>query len=144
MVGFSAFNLWSFYCDFGFTLVSLQRFEEAVPYLEFGLQRNAAVPHAQNALGYAFAYLNQLQQAQDSFARGLEYDPENALMFNNLAVVWMLAGVFQQAAQGLEQAVTLEGEHPAFVYNIMLLKQAAQTGVLEGTPRLELFFSRST
>ena len=84
-VGFSPFNLWMLYVDYGFTLVALGRFEEAIEPLEKGLQRNAAVPHGQNALGmglkgplgavsmargYAYASLQQLQQAQDVLARG--------------------------------------------------------------------------
>lgn len=55
-----------------------------------------------------------------SGCRGLEYDPENPVLWSNLAVVarpklmrcpnevWMLAGAFQQAAQGLEKALTIE------------------------------------
>ncbi|CAE8611541.1 unnamed protein product [Polarella glacialis] len=96
------------YTDYGFTLVALGRFEEAVGPLQQGLTRNAAVPHAQNALGYAFANMQMLQEAQDAFAQGLEYDPENPLIWSNLAVVWMAAGAFQQAAQGLEKALALE------------------------------------
>merc|ERR1712046_13120 len=110
-VGFSAFNLWMLYIDYGFTLVALSRFEDAVPQLEYGLQRNTAVPHGLNALGYAQASMNQLQQAQDAFAKGLEYDPENPILWNNLAVVWMAAGALQQAAQGLERALLLEPEN---------------------------------
>ena len=39
---------------------------------------------------------------------GLEYDPDNPLLWSNLAVVWIVAGAFQQAAQGLEKALTIE------------------------------------
>merc|ERR1712048_1388487 len=110
------FNLWMMYVDYGFSLVALSRYEDAIPALEHGLRMNAAVPHGQNALGYAFASLNQLQQSQDTFAKGLEYDPENAIFWNNLGVVWMIAGAFPQAAQGLERALLLEPEHPTFVH----------------------------
>merc|ERR1719188_146085 len=36
-VGFSNFNLWMLFVDYGFTLVALGRHEEAVPNLERGL-----------------------------------------------------------------------------------------------------------
>ncbi|CAK8999502.1 Protein O-mannosyl-transferase TMTC4 (Transmembrane and TPR repeat-containing protein 4) [Durusdinium trenchii] len=142
-VGFSPFNLWMLYVDYGFTLVALGRFEEAIPALEKGLSRNAAVPHGQNALGYAFASLNQLQEAQDVLARGLEYDPENPVLWSNLAVVWMVAGAFQQAAQGLEKALTIEPENRVVIHNVMVLKGAAQSGYLTESPKLDLFFSRN-
>lgn len=142
-VGFSAFNLWMLYVDYGFTLVSLSRFAEAIQALEVGLQRNTAVPHGLNALGFAHAHLQQLQEAQDAFAKGLEYDPDNPILWNNLAAVWMLAGALQQAAQGLERALLLEPQNPVIVHNAILLKQAAEAGGgLTASPRLELFFSR--
>jgi len=144
-VGFSPFNLWMLYVDFGFTLVALQRFQEALQPLEYGLRKNTAVPHGLNALGYAYASLQRPQEAQDTLVKGLEYDPDNALLWNNLAVVWMAAGALQQAVQGLEKALTLEPNHPSIVHNAILLKEAAQNGgVIVDRPRLELFFSRAT
>ncbi|CAJ1386751.1 unnamed protein product, partial [Effrenium voratum] len=142
-VGFSAFNLWMLYVDYGFTLVALNRFEEAIQPLEHGLSRNAAVPHGQNALGYALASLNQLQEAQDVFARGLEYDPENPVLWSNLAVVWMAAGAWQQAAQGLEKALLIEPDNQVVIHNAVLLKGVAQTGQLSAQPKLDLFFSKN-
>jgi len=145
LVGFSQFNLWMLYVDFGFTLVALSRFEEAVPPLKQGLGLNLAVPHGLNALGYAHASLEQLQEAQDSFVKALEYDPDNPSIWSNLAVVWMVAGAFQNAAHGLERALLQEPNHPVFVHNALLLKQAAEKGgAIEGRPRLDLYFSRTT
>lgn len=143
-VGLSAHNLYSLYIDYGFTLVTLKRFDEALPLLDQGLKRNLAVPHGLNALGFAHVHSQGLQEAQDAFAKGLDYDPENGQIWNNLAVVWMLAGAYQQAAQGMEKALLLEPDNPSFIYNAMLLRDAATLGTaLAGTPRLELFFSRS-
>merc|ERR1711915_88754 len=102
--------------------------EEAIVPLQTGLGRNSAVPHGQNALGYAFASLNMLQEAQDAFAKGLEYDPDNPVVWSNLAVVWMVAGAVQQAAQGLEKALMLEPDNAAVVHNAVLLREAAQNG----------------
>eukprot|EP00927_Polykrikos_kofoidii_P070802 TRINITY_DN67186_c0_g1_i1.p1 TRINITY_DN67186_c0_g1~~TRINITY_DN67186_c0_g1_i1.p1 ORF type:complete len:706 (-),score=96.84 TRINITY_DN67186_c0_g1_i1:396-2513(-) len=144
-IGFSQFNLWMLYVDYGFALTALSQFEQAVPALEHGLRVNAAIPHGQNSLGYAYANLHQMQNAQDAFARGLEYDPDNCIIWNNLAVVWMTAGALQQAAQGLERALLLEPEHPTLVHNAVLLKNAFDVGGIEqlpAKPRLELFFSR--
>lgn len=145
LVGFSRFNIWMLYIDFGFALVSRSRFEEAIPMLDEGLKLNLAVPHGLNALGYAHAHLQNLQQAQDAFATGLEYDPDNPVIWNNLAVVWMTAGALENAAQGIERALTLEPNHPTFIHNAMILQRAAENGgVLEAGPRMEMFFSRAT
>merc|ERR1712224_852830 len=143
MVGFSRFNLWMLYVDYGFNLVALSRFEDALQPLKQGLSFNTAIPHGLNALGYAHVNLNQMQEAQDAFAQGLEYDPENPIIWNNLAVVWMIAGALQQAAQALEKALVLEPMAPVIVHNAMLLKTAVERGVMpEGQPKLDLFFSR--
>merc|ERR1711972_135887 len=104
-IGFSRGNIWMLYVDYGFTLVALSRFEEGVQPLKQGLGINLELPHGLNALGYAHANLNQLQEAQDAFAKGLEYDPDNPIIWSNLGVIWMIAGALQQAAQALERAI---------------------------------------
>lgn len=142
-VGFSHFNLYMFYVDYGFALVSVNRFEEAIEPLRVGLKRNAALPHGQNALGFAYVRLNQLQEAQDAFATGLEYDPDNALIWNNLACVWMIAGAFDQAEKGLQRALELEPETAVIHHNAIVFNQAVQSGgAFSSHPRLELFFTR--
>lgn len=141
-VGFSGFNLWMLYTDYGFALTASGRHEEAIPALQEGLRRNAAVPHAQNALGYSLASFQRLQEAQDALAKGLEHDPDNPILWNNLAVVWMIAGAFQQAAQGLERALQQEPNQPTFLHNALLLQSAVQAGGMERMPRMELFFSK--
>mmetsp|Transcript_73287 Transcript_73287/g.238425 ORF Transcript_73287/g.238425 Transcript_73287/m.238425 type:complete len:675 (+) Transcript_73287:115-2139(+) len=142
-VGFSQFNLYMLYIDYGFALVSLARFEEAIPSLQTGLNKNMAVPHGLNAMGYAYTSLNMLQEAQDAFAKGLEYDPDNAVLWSNLAVVWMAGGALQQAAQGLEKALQLEPDNPAALQNAQLLQDAVENGgYVAARPRLELFFTR--
>ncbi|CAK0854698.1 unnamed protein product [Prorocentrum cordatum] len=147
-VGFAAFNLWMYYVDPQRFAASPKRFEQGIPLLEQGLQRNTAVPHGLNAVGYAYASLQMLQEAQDWLAKGLEYDPDNPVIWNNIAAVWMLAGAFQNAAQGLEKALTLEPSNPMVVHNVLLLRRAAEpgvgSGVLDAAPQLELFFSRTT
>lgn len=144
LVGFSRFNLYMLYVDYGFTLVALKRFDEAIEPLTRGLDLNLDVPHGLNALGYAYARLERLQEAHDAFAKGLEYDPENAILWNNLAAIFMVAGQLQPAATGLERALLLEPQHGIIVHNAMLLKEAAATGQLIAMPQLaELFFSRT-
>lgn len=64
------------------------------------------------------------------------------MLWSNLAVVWMVAGAFQQAAQGFEKALLLEPENPVIVHNVMLLRGVSQTGALTGQPRLDLFFTK--
>jgi len=142
-VGFSRFNLFGLYVDHGFTLVMLQRFEEAIPHLKHGLSLNLDVGHGLNALGFAYTHLRQLQSAHEVFIKGLEYDPDNSILWNNLAAILLLNGDLPQAAQALERALVLEPENHMVVHNIQLLKRAAAAGVLDAAPKLELFFTRS-
>eukprot|EP00438_Fugacium_kawagutii_P022016 Skav200852 [mRNA] locus=scaffold2484:74196:91601:+ [translate_table: standard] len=93
------------YIETGRYQLALERFEkilqpwQAIGPLEKGLSRNAAVPHGQNALG-------------------LEYDPENPLIWSNLAVAprwrvetdWHLVGIhigFRDGLSGPSEEITI-------------------------------------
>jgi len=142
LVGFFRFNLCMLYVDYGFALVASNRFEEAIPLLKQGLDFNLAVPHGLNALGYSYAHTLHLQEAQDTFAKGLEYDPENPIIWSNLGALYITAGHGQPAAQALERALTIEPHHEAAIHNAMILKHG--TNGMSSMPRYELFFSKPT
>merc|ERR1712183_1109295 len=75
-IGFGGYNMFALYVDYGFTLTILKRdLETAVNALEHGLRINADLPYAWNALGVAFYHLGLMQEAQDSLAKGLKWDP---------------------------------------------------------------------
>merc|ERR1711957_1118322 len=131
-LGFGRFNIWALHIDYGFTLMLLSRFEEALPQLSHGLSLNEDVPHGLNALGYSFANLGQADEARGAFERGLHYDPENPYLLNNLAVTLMGAGQVQAGAGFLEKAVEAEPNIPAFAHNVRVLKQLVEMNQLPG------------
>lgn len=108
---------------------------------------NADLPHGWNALGISFANLNMMQEAQDSFAKGLEYDPEHPFLWNNMGAVWMMSGAFEQAPQAIEKALAQEPDNPIFQYNYQYLVQVSEGkgGELQAQgikPRMDMFYNR--
>ncbi|CAD7937890.1 unnamed protein product [Amoebophrya sp. A25] len=144
-IGFAGYNTFALFADYGFTLVILKRYEEAVNALEHGLKINADLPHAWNALGVAFGHMDMLQESQDAFANGLKWEADQPFLWNNLAAIWMRAGAFEQAQMGVMKALEAEPENPVFLFNMQLLQFIAngQPEVLnEHKPRMEMFYNR--
>eukprot|EP00392_Amoebophrya_sp_AT5.2_P001867 g1872.t1 len=165
-IGFAGYNTFALFVDYGFTLVILKRYEEAVnaiehglkinadlPHgyeeavnaIEHGLKINADLPHGWNALGVAYGNMNMLQEAQDAFASGLKWEPEQSFLWSNLAAIWLMAGAVEQAQMGLTKALEMEPENPVFQYNAQILQflTNGQQDVMEKhKPRLELFYNR--
>ncbi|CAE8627465.1 unnamed protein product, partial [Polarella glacialis] len=143
-LGFGAFNIYALYVDYGFTLMMLQRFEEAVHQLQLGLARNEDVPHGLNALGYSLISLRRPEEAQTAFERGLHYEPDNPYLRNNLGVTLMLAGNLDVGAEMVVRAAQMEPRVPAFTHNAILIRKLADTGSWpEEQLVLELFFNRA-
>jgi len=142
-LGFGTFNIYALYVDYGFTLMMLRRFEEAIPHLLHGLKLNEDVPHGLNALGYSYVSLGRLQDAIAAFERGLYYEPENPYLMNNLGASLMMAGQVDRGGSFLSKAAVADPSVPTFHYNMQLLQVMVQT---QTWPReqfgLELFFNR--
>jgi len=142
-LGFGSFNLYALYVDYGFTLMMLRRFEEAVPQLIHGLSLNEDVPHGLNALGYSLMQLRRTEEARAAFQRGLHYDPDNPYLLNNLGVTLLLGGELQAGLELVARALESEPEIPAFVRNGFVVRALAETGRWpEEQLVLELFFNR--
>jgi len=142
-LGFGRFNIYALHVDYGFTLMMLRRYEDAIPTLQQGLSLNEDVPHGLNALGYSFVQLGRHQEAADAFQRGLGYDPANPFLLNNLGVVNMMAGNFDAGAQLIAQAVQLEPQTPSFLYNAQMVQTMVETNRWPTQQFvLELFFNR--
>merc|ERR1711972_1196293 len=107
-LGFGRFNLYALYIDYGFSLMMLRQYEDALPHLQQGLSLNEDVPHGLNALGYSLMQLSRPQEAQEAFQKGLGYDPANPYLLNNLGVTAMMSGNFQVGSESLAKAVQLE------------------------------------
>jgi len=142
-LGFGAFNLYALYVDYGFTLMMLGRFDEAVGQLGHGLSLNEDVPHGLNALGYSLMQLKRPQEARSAFQRGLHYDEENPYLLNNLGVALLLTGELQSGVDLVARALEAEPSVPAFVHNARVVRALAGTGQWPAEQlTLELFFNR--
>merc|ERR1712061_663140 len=135
--------MYTLYVDYGFSLMMLKRYEDAIPHLMHGLSLNEDVPHGLNALGYSLMQLQRPQEAQGAFQRGLGYDPMNPWLLNNFGVTKMLLGDLEAGSQNLAAAVQMEPRVQSFVYNMQLVKQMVETSRWpEHQFALELFFNR--
>jgi len=143
LVGFSQFNLWMLYVDYGFALMMLRRFEEAVPLLQQGLNLNEDVPHGLNALGFCLTQLGHFPEGREAFERGLRYDPTNPWLTNNLGVAHALAGELKDGSDLIVSALAAEPSVPAFAHNARVLQTLLESGRWPDEPlALELFFNR--
>lgn len=142
-MGFGRWNLYALYVDYGFALMMLQRFEDAVPALQHGLSLNEDVPHGLNALGYSLSHLRRPQEAQRIFELGLQYDPGNPWLMNNLGAVLVSTGQLQQGAAFIREAAEHDPTIFAFLHNVQSVQQLAATGQSGGRQLvLELFYNR--
>lgn len=126
-LGFGRFNMYALYVDYGFALMTLQRYEEAIQNFQQGLAMNEDVPHALNGLGYTFMQLGRRDEARSTFERGLYYEPLNAYLLNNLGVAHMLSGQLEPGGERLAQALQLEPGVPTFQHNIRLVQMMVRT-----------------
>lgn len=147
-MGFGRFNLYALYVDYGFTLMLLKRYEDAVNALLEGLQMNEDVPHGLNALGYTFMQMKKAPEAIQAFQKGLQYDPENTYLQNNLGVALMMAGNLEHGAALIAHAAEREQSIPSFQHNVAVLATMMKTGEWPTKPKeqliLELFYNRGS
>lgn len=67
-------------------------------------------------------------EARDAFQLAMKYDPINAYLENNLGLSKLLLGELNEGAMHIAKAAQLEPNVPAFLHNVNLLAQAAETG----------------
>jgi len=142
-LGFGRFNIYALYVDYGFALMMVRRFDDAVAQLVHGLGLNEDVPHGLNALGYSLMQLSRPQEARSAFERGLHYEAENPYLLNNLGVTLLLTGELQSGVDFVARALQAEPTVPAFVHNARVVRALAETGQWPAEQLvLELFFNR--
>ena len=142
-LGFGSFNLYLLYIDYGFSLMLLGKFEEALPQLEQGLRMNEDVPHGLNALGYTYAQLRRTEDAAAAFEKGVNYEPDNPFLMNNLGVMRLIKGNLEAGADLMARALALDPNVQAFQHNAQLLQTMLAKNSWPGEQFvLELFFNR--
>jgi len=100
----------------GQALRSLERFEEAIPWLK---QAASAAPddiHIWLALGWCYKRAERLDLAIDALEQALEYDPDEAIIPYNLACYWCLHGDKEMTLDYLSQAFELDSDYKILVH----------------------------
>jgi len=97
--------------DRGFALVCAKRHAEGVAVLEQHLRSTTPESgHLFNALGYAHFFLRDYARASLAFQAGTRVDPENPIIWNNLAAALMSGGEFQTADDALVRAMECDAK----------------------------------
>lgn len=89
----------------GYCLAALQRYEEALPYLE---QANELWPlnnTVRHELSFVYSRLRRFNDALATLQQGIETDPRDAITYKDLAWVYNELGDHQQAVTMAEKAI---------------------------------------
>ncbi len=92
----------------GEALRSLDRWEEALPWLRAAASGDPENIHIWLALGWCYKRTGQLRRAIDALENGLEVDPSEAILHYNLACYWSLARNKEHALDYLSQAFEID------------------------------------
>jgi len=141
-MGFGSHNLFALYADYGFALLMLGRFQDALPPLTQGLKMNEDLPYALNALGYSLAHLGRNEEAVTAFQRGIRYDPTNPYLTNNLGVTLLVNGQVDLGADLVAKAMVADSSVQAFVNNMQNLQEISKGNRIQRPFSLELFYDK--
>lgn len=91
--------------DRGFSLVCGQRFVQGVDLInERVLRGGHQLPaHLINALGFAEFSLEDFERADAAFSWAVQVDPDNPILWNNLAAVKMVRGEIEEADDAMDR-----------------------------------------
>jgi tetratricopeptide (TPR) repeat protein len=87
---------------------SLERYDEAVVWLQRTADGAGNNIHVLLALGWCFKRTDQLASAIAALDRALEIDPDAAIVHYNLACYWSLAGSKGRALKFLRRALQID------------------------------------
>ncbi|CAK0859118.1 unnamed protein product, partial [Prorocentrum cordatum] len=99
----------------GFALVCDEKFREGAALLEHHIRSEGlteGTAHLLNALGFARFRMGDYERAELAFEAGSRAEPQNPIMWNNLAAVKMMRGRLGEADGAMYQALdrTLPGQ----------------------------------
>ncbi len=106
--------------EYGKTLVSLGRSDDAVAFLKRALELNPNDWTLYSAIGAAFDQKADFVNARVAYQRGLQLKPDSSALLNNYAMSRMLAGDLPGAQALIAQAQTA-GNDPKIAHNAALM-----------------------
>ncbi|MFQ5896289.1 MAG: tetratricopeptide repeat protein, partial [Nitrospinota bacterium] len=119
------------------------RYAEALPFLEEELKLNGDNIGAWLALGTVHSAFGRLAEAEAAYRRALEFDPEEATIYNNLGNVYVRQEKYDLAIEMYEKALQREPYLAVVLGNLAYLLAAtgrdlsAAEGYIEEAIRLE-------
>jgi ribosomal protein S12 methylthiotransferase accessory factor len=109
------------YSYIGSCLRDLQRFEEAVPALEKGLELDEERPDIHNILGVCHFKTDRFEQAVHHFQRAVELNPVSAIDYANLAINLQRLGRREEAIHNYQIALGQDPEISFAAENLAVL-----------------------
>jgi tetratricopeptide (TPR) repeat protein len=100
-------NEWLYFYRLGTVLIELERYEEAVTALLAAQERAAAQGDIYFALGLAYTYSGQLEEAITAFQRGTVFEPFNPGLYTNLGAIAGRLGQYSRATEALSRSLEL-------------------------------------
>lgn len=119
--------------EYGKTLVSLGRSDDAVAFLKRAIELRPNDWTLYSAIGAAFDQKSQFTDAQTAYQRGLQLNPTSAALLNNYAMSRMLAGDLP-AAQSLIAQAQAAGNDPKITSNAALMANLRGQRTADVTP----------
>lgn len=92
----------------GQALRVMERYQEAISYLEQAAENDPDDIHIWLALGWCYKRTGRLDLAIESLERAMEFDDEQAIIYYNLACYWSLAGNCRWALDYLTRALEID------------------------------------
>ncbi|MGQ9575521.1 MAG: TPR end-of-group domain-containing protein [Thermoguttaceae bacterium] len=93
----------------------LERYEEALPFLEKAAQALPEDIHVWLALGWCYKRTGRIDRAVEAMQQALKAKPREALLHYNLACYLSLAGQRERALEHLAKAFALDPEYRQLV-----------------------------
>lgn len=93
-----------------FALIGLERFEDALPILEFAVSRHAGDPELQNNLGIVLHSQLRWDEAEACFKRALALEPKDYEIWKNLGLACFKQHRWDEAIQHLLKAIEYHPE----------------------------------
>jgi Flp pilus assembly protein TadD len=119
--------------EYGKTLVSLGRSDDAVAFLKRAIELRPNDWTLYSAIGAAFDQKSQFADAKTAYQRGLQLNPTSAALLNNYAMSRMLAGDLP-AAQALIAQAQAAGNDPKIAHNAALMTNLRGQQTADVTP----------
>jgi tetratricopeptide (TPR) repeat protein len=113
-------NYWAAHYNVGLSLLDAKRFDDARKSLVRATELKSDEPNVFDALGRAYAGLNDTTNAVDSFKRAMEIDPEMFESYNNLGTVYFKSRDYRSAEANFAAAILLRPQASATRFNLGL------------------------